>query len=171
MNSFMDLAKERYSVRAFKSDPVEDEKIALILDAAGIAPTARNRQPQKIYVVRNEENLKKLAELSPCTYNAPVVFMIGYDMNTVSVAVKEGTTFGEQDASIVCTHMMLEAQELGLGTCWVGYFHPDKTREAFGLPESVRLVALLPTGYPAENAEPSPKHTTFRAQDEMIEYL
>ena len=171
MNSFLELAKKRFSVRAFKSTPVEDEKIALILEAAKVAPTARNRQPQKIYVVRSEENLKKLSELSPCIYGAPLVFMVGFDMTRVSPAVKPGTTFGDHDAAIVCTHMMLEAEELGLGSCWVGYFHPDRTSEAFSLPESVQLCALLPVGYPADDCEPSPKHTTFLPMEDIVEYL
>lgn len=77
--TFLDLAKERFSVRAFKEQMPEEEKIAKILEAGKVAPTACNNQPQKIYVVKSEENRKKLSTVCQCTFDAPVILAIGYD--------------------------------------------------------------------------------------------
>ena len=105
---FLELAKERYAVRAYKDTPVEDEKIARILEAAKVAPTACNNQPQKIYVVKSEKMRKALAEITPCTFAAPVIFVVGYDASrSAKGLVYDGHDFGDTDAAIVTTHMML----------------------------------------------------------------
>ncbi len=170
--SFMELAKERYAVRAFKNTPVENEKIEAILEAAKVAPTACNNQPQKIYVVKSEEKLKALAGITPCTFGAPVVFVVGYDSErSAKGMIYEGHDFGDTDAAIVCTHMMLEAEEQGLGSCWVGYFNEAKVKEALGLPENVRVRDLLPVGYAADEAAPAPLHSKYREMSDMVEEL
>lgn len=172
MMSFMELAKARYSVRKYSNAPVEEEKLALVLEAGKVAPTACNYQPQKIFVVRSEENRKALAEITPCTFNAPVVLVIGYDAErSAKGMIHETHDFGDTDAAIVCTHIMLEAAELGLGTCWVGYFNEDKVKKALGLPENVRVRELLPLGYPAEGSAPAPGHTKYRPMEDMVVYL
>ena len=169
---FLELAKERYAVRAYKNQPVEDEKLARILEAAKVAPTACNNQPQKIYVVKSAEKLKALAEITPCTFSAPVVFVVGFDVErSAKGLVYDGHDFGDTDAAIVTTHMMLEAHELGLGSCWVGYFNEAKVKEALGLPENIRVRDLLPVGYPADNAVPAPLHSKFRDMDDMVKEL
>ena len=166
---FMQLAADRYSVRHFTSQPVEQDKINLILEAGKLAPTAVNSQPQKIYVIRSAEALAKANAISPCIYGAPHVFLICYDDSHVC---PRGTgTYGEIDCSIVITHMMLEAANLGIGTCPVGYFQPDEVIKTFGLPEGIHPVLLMPFGYAADDAAPSEMHTTFRPMDEMVEYL
>ena len=95
MKTFLETAEERYSVRAFRPDAVEDEKITAMLQAARLAPTACNNQPQKIYVVKNEELRGKLAKVTPCTYGAPVIFVVCFD-ETVSAKGKvvPGYDFG-----------------------------------------------------------------------------
>lgn len=169
---FLELAKERYAVRAFRDTPVEDEKLALILEAAKLAPTACNNQPQKIYVVKSEEKRKALAEITPCTFAAPVIFVIGYDNErSAKGMIYDGHDFGDTDAAIVCTHMMLEAKQLGLGSCWVGYFNEQKVKAALGLPENVRVRDLLPVGYPADGAMPAPLHTKYREMGDMVQEL
>ena len=170
MKDFLTLAKERYSVRAYKGTPVEEEKIARILEAGKLAPTARNNQPQKIYVVQNEEKRRALAAVTPCTFGAPVVFVIAYDdTRSAKDLIYDGYDFGTMDASIVCTHMMLEAAEQGLGSCWVGRFTEAEVREILGLGEHVHVRALLPVGYAAENSVPSERHTEYR--DDTVEYV
>ncbi len=171
-HDFLNLAQGRYSVRKYTDKPVEQEKLDLILQAAAAAPTARNFQPQKIYVVTSEAGRKALAEVTPCTFQAPVIFVIGYDETRCSQGrVCEGFNFGTVDASIVGTHMMLEAADLGLGSCWVGMFNEDEVKAALDLPQQVRIRALLPVGYPAEDAVPSGMHTTCREAEEMVAYL
>lgn len=161
--TFLELAKMRYSVRSFKDTPVEEEKLALILEAGRIAPTACNNQPQKIYVAKSEEARKKLACVCHCTFDAPVILVVCYDRDrNWKNPLVAGYESGETDAAIVCTHMMLEAAELGLGSCWVGYFNGQRVHEILGLPENVTVSALLPLGYAAENAQPAPMHTKYR---------
>lgn len=170
--NFLELAKERYAVRAYKDTPVEEEKIALILEAAKVAPTACNNQPQKIYVVKSEEKRKALAEITPCTFGAPVIFVVGFDSDrSAKGLICDGHDFGDTDAAIVCTHMMLEAKEQGLGSCWVGYFSEEKVKAALGLPENVRVRDLLPVGYAADNAVPAPLHGKYRELGDMVEEL
>ena len=170
---FLTFARSRYSVRSYSQKPVENEKIQKILQAAMIAPTAVNYQPQKIYVLKSEEALRKIRNITKSTYQAPLVFLICSDTDRSwhSPFVKEYDS-GEMDASIVCTHMMLEAEDLGLGSVWVLLFDPYKVKQAFHLPDNIKPVCLLPVGYPADNAVPyAPWHDTFRDMEDIAEEL
>lgn len=170
--TFLKLAKERCSVRKFKDQTIEQEKIQAILEAAKVAPTACNNQPQKIYVVKSEELRKKLGEVCKYTFDAPLIFVIGYDKNRDwKNKLIPGYSSGETDAAIVCTHMMLEAWELGIGSCWVGYFDAATVAGVLGLPENVQVTAMLPVGYAAEDAKPLALHTTYRDDADMVEEL
>ena len=161
--TFFELAKARYSVRAFQDTPIEEEKLNLILEAGRIAPTACNNQPQKIYVAKSEEARKKLAGVCRCTFDAPVILVVCYDRTRDwKNTLLPGYESGETDAAIVCTHMMLQAADLGIGSCWVGYFNAHTVAEVLDLPENVIVSALLPMGYAAENAHPAPLHTQYR---------
>ena len=151
--TFQELAKNRYSVRSFKDTPIDEEKLNLILEAGRVAPTACNNQPQKIYVAKSAEARQKLASVCRCTFDAPVILVVCYDRTRDwKNKLMPGYTSGETDAAIVCTHMMLQAFELGIGSCWVGYFNANTVAEVLGLPENLTVSALLPIGYPTENA-------------------
>ena len=170
--TFLELAKARYSVRSFKDQPIEDEKLNLILEAGHVAPTACNYQPQKIYVAKSEDARKKLASVCPCTFGAPVILVVCYDRTRdAKNRLTPGYGFGETDAAIVCTHMMLEAAELGIGSCWVGYFNADQVSQVLGLPENVTVSALLPMGYPTADAKPAPMHTQYRRKEDIVEVI
>ena len=170
--TFLELASTRYSVRAYKADPIPQETLDTILQAGRIAPTACNYQPQKIFVVQNPELRAKLAECSPCTFDAPTILVVCYDKDREAESrMMPGYTFGEMDSTIVCTHMMLQAWELGIGTCWVGLFNDDAVSKALDLPENLQVAALLPMGYPADGSKPSVKHSDIRPAEETIVYL
>ena len=161
--TFQELAKNRYSVRSFRETPIAKEHMDLILEAGRVAPTACNFQPQKIYVARSAEAREKLASVCRCTFGAPVILVVGYDRTRDwKNKLMPGLTSGETDAAIVCTHMMLQAADLGIGSCWVGYFNPEQVAAVLDLPENITVTALLPIGYPAENAEPLPLHSQYR---------
>lgn len=161
--TFHELAHARYSVRSFQNIPIEEETLTLILEAGRVAPTACNYQPQKIYVAKSEESRKKLASVCRCTFDAPVILVVCYDRTRDwKNKLMPGYESGETDAAIVCTHMMLQAFELGVGSCWVGYFNARSVAEILGLPEHITVSALLPMGYPAENAQPLPLHSQLR---------
>ena len=170
--TFQELAKNRYSVRSFRNMPIKDEHMNLILEAGRVAPTACNNQPQKIYVAKSEESRAKLASVCRCTFVAPVVLVVCYDRNRDwKNKLMPGYESGETDAAIVCTHMMLQAADLGIGSCWVGYFNAQTVAEVLGLPEYVTVSALLPMGYPAEDAKPLPLHSQFREFADTIEAI
>ena len=167
--TFQELSRARYSVRSFQNRPIEEEKLSLILEAGRIAPTACNNQPQKIYVAKSDAARKKLASVCRCTFDAPVILVIGYDRTrNWKSPLMPGYESGETDAAIVCTHMMLQAAELGIGSCWVGYFNAQEVSDVLELPDNITVSALLPLGYPAENAKPAPMHTQYRPWEDTV---
>lgn len=158
-------------MRSFSSRPIEDEKLYRILQAGQVAPTAVNYQPQKIYVLQSEDALQKIRKLTNSTYKAPAVLLVCYDvrLSWKSNFVK-GYDSGVMDASIVCTHMMLEAWELGIGSCWVMMFDPEEVKRAFKLPGYIHPVCLLAIGYASETAVLyEPWHNVFRPLSETVE--
>lgn len=167
---FMEIAAQRYSVRHFVSTPVEQEKIDLIIEAGRLAPTAINSQPQMIFVIQSPEKMEKLQTLSPCVYGAPHAFLFCYKKDTVCPRGKNDN-YGDIDVTIVLTHMMLEAANLGVGTCPVGYFDHEKIVAELGLPDNVVPVLLMPFGYAADDAVPSPRHTEYRPVEETVAFI
>ena len=161
---FRALAKERYSCRAFKSTPLTDYQINHILEAARVAPTAANKQPVHVWVVKSPEALEKLKGATEYTYGAPVVFMVGCKPEDAWVRKYDGKNGAEIDAAIVGTHIMLEASALGLGNVWVGSFDPAKIKEAFPETAGYEIICLFPVG--AAAADPGPNHgERQRAED------
>ena len=156
--TFLELAEKRYSCRKFSDREVEEEKIEALLKAAQLAPTAVNFQPQRILVITDKEKIKSLDEngCTRYTFNAPLMMVVCYDKGKSWKRSFDGKDEGIVDASIITTHMMLEAVELGLGSTWVGAFDPAKAREILEVPENYEIVSLLPIGYPA--MEPSERH-------------
>ena len=170
--TFQELARARYSVRSFQDVPIKEEELHLILEAGRVAPTACNNQPQKIFIARSEEARKKLASVCRCTFDAPVILVVCYDRSRDwKNKLHPGYESGETDAAIVCTHMMLQAFELGIGSCWVGYFNSNDVANVLNLPDNLTVSALLPMGYPAENAAPLALHSQYRAFSDTIEEI
>lgn len=168
--TFLELAKKRYSVRSFSERKVEKEKIEMILEAGRIAPTACNRQPQRIIVAESEEALAKLKKCTECHYNAPVALIICADKSDCWTRSYDGKQSDYVDASIVTTYMMLEATDLGIGSTWIMYFDPAATREEFDIPANYEPVSILVMGYPADNAKPSASHGERKASAETTEF-
>ena len=160
--TFMELAKNRYSERFFDPRPVEDEKLQQILEAGRIVPTACNYQPQRFYVMRSPEALTKVKAVTPFHYNAPLVLLVCYDLNTVwkqpGDRMFRNYNSGEQDASIAATTMMYEAEELGIHNVWLRGFDAKTVSEVFGLPENITPVMMFAMGYPSERSKPNAWH-------------
>jgi nitroreductase len=167
----MKLAAERYSVRKFSSQPVEPEKLATVLEAGRLAPTAANKQPQRIFVLQSEAALAAVRESTKCHFSAPVVLLICYDEAKAWQNPFTGQFSGEVDAAIVTSHMMLAAADLGLGTTWVGYFKPEPVIEFCKLPAEIKPVAMLPLGYPAADATPGPMHSSREPLTATVKHL
>lgn len=168
--SFLELAKERYSVRKFSGQKVEPAVVEQLLEAGRIAPTAANFQPQRILVLDSEENLQKLKDCTKYHFDAPLALLVCYDKTVSWKRSHDNHDEGEIDASIVTTHLMLQAASLGLGSTWVGYFDPEAIRSSFSLPENMIPVALLPIGYPAQDCAPSSNHTKRLPLDKTVFY-
>ena len=168
---FIELATNRFSVRSFSDRPVEEEKLSKILEAAKVAPTAVNFQPQKLYVVKSPEAMSRLAALRPM-FGAPVAVIVCYDDRISWKNSRDGGhDSGEVDASIVTTHLMLQAWELGIGSCWIGAFSPADVAKAFGIPANEHPVAILPLGYAADGCQPYDKHFAYRPLSEWVKEL
>ncbi len=165
---FIELATDRFSVREFSDKPIEQEKLEIIKKSAIVAPTAKNNQPQIVYMLKSEDALKKVRDNTRCAFNAPVVFVICIDETKDWCQPFSGEKSGNIDAAIVTTHMMLAAESVGLGSCFVCYFDPDKLKKDFSLPENVKPVALLPVGYKSEESVPSPRHYERNSEADII---
>lgn len=165
---FLNLASERYSVRHFSDRQVSQEDVERILKAGRLAPTAHNNQPQRIIVVSSPEGLALLDKCTECHYGAPLAFIVSYDSDKAWIREYDGKCSGDVDASIVTTHMMLEAEDLGLGSVWIMYFIPEAVRTEFALPDHEIPVAILMVGY--ADAKPSPNHFARQDPDDSVTY-
>ena len=165
--NFMELARNRFAVRKFSDKAVEEEKLAHILEVGNLAPTAKNNQPQRIYVLKSEESLKKLAELTHCGYSAGLIFVDENRKNPLEESVHSGV----EDVSIVATHIMLAADEVGLATCRCNYFSNSRLEETFNLPKNERAVLIMPIGYAADNVKPTALHTKRKALGDIVKIL
>lgn len=165
---FIKLATDRFSVRDFSEKPIEEEKLEIIKASAIAAPTAKNNQPQIVYVLKSEEALKKIRENTRCAFNAPVVFAVCIDEEKQWKQPFTNELMGDVDGAIVTTHMMLAAESVGLGSCFVCYFDPEKFKRDFNLPENVKPVALLPVGYKSDKAVPADRHFIRNSPKDVI---
>ena len=162
------LIKERFSTRKFKDDMVSEDLITKILEAGNVAPTAKNYQPQKIYVVKSSDGIEKIDKATKCRYNAPVVLIVASDKN-IAWSNGDYSTF-EMDATIVATHMMLEATNLGVDNIWIELFDKNMLKEEFDIPENIEPICLIPLGYKTDDCIPSPMHNARKDLSEIVEY-
>ncbi|SHF01465.1 Nitroreductase [Mariniphaga anaerophila] len=156
---FSQLLTRRYSVRNFKSTPVDTQKLEQVLEAARMAPSAVNFQPWHFIVVQQVDNLAKLHQ----TYHrdwfrtAPVIIIACADHSQSWKRSIDGKDSGEIDVAIAIDHITLQAAELGLGTCWVCNFDTESCAEALKLPGCIEPIAMIPLGYPASDEIPPKK--------------
>jgi nitroreductase len=147
--------KKRYSVRAYKAKPVEEDKLSRILEAARLAPSGSNRQPWKFVVVRDAETRKQL--VSACcdqdfVGQAPVVIAgVGLMPDRSMHCQVPGDPV---DVAIAMEHIALAATAEGLGTCWIGAFHQDAVRDVLGIPKDAMVIEVMTLGYPADSLRP-----------------
>ena len=155
--NLMQAVRARRSIRKFLDKPVEEEKLLAVLEAGQLAPSAKNMQDWKFIVVRDFATRQKLAEAArdqQFVGQAPVVIAA---CGTSDLVMTCGQPAYAIDVAIALDHMTLAAASLDLGTCWIGAFYEEKVKEILGVPQEVRVVALLPLGYPAEQPGPRPR--------------
>ena len=146
-----DVVRTRRSVRTYRSDPIPQEVLTRVLDAARIAPSGSNRQPTRLIVVKDEQTKEKLVSMchnQAFVAAAPVLIVAcGRD-----IKYDRGEWMGRYamivDVAIAVDHLTLAARAEGLGTCWIGSFDNAATKDFLGVPEEVQVVALTPLGYP-----------------------
>jgi nitroreductase len=164
---FQQLISKRYSVRAYKPDPVPEEMLQRVLDAARLAPTAHNNQPFQLVVLRTAGRAAELKRIYERDWlsQAPVI--------VVMCAVYEGAwlrmdnkNYAEVDATIAMDHLIMAATDLGLGTCWIAAFNPQELRALLKLPAGVEPIALTPVGYAANQQ----KEQKRKPLSELVRY-
>jgi nitroreductase len=163
--TFLELARTRCSIRAYKPDPVEPEKLAQVLEAAQLAPTAGNRQRFRLIVIHTEgreEELRRIYDRDWFVQPPLVICACRYPMDPA----RQRKDYTDVDIGIVVDHLILAAAELGLGTCWIGAFDPAAAREILGLPDEVEPVVFTPLGYPAA----PPRDKQRKPIDELVCY-
>ena len=171
MEKLLELIKGRRSIRRFKPDPIPEEDLREILEAAIWAPSSGNTQDWKFIVVRNPGLKTKLAEAAgwqSFIMEAPVVIVVCADLERAREAYGERGVelYSIQDTAAAIQNMLLMAHAKGIGSCWVGAFSEVMVREALGLGQMMRPVALIPMGYPDQVPPPRPR----RPLEEVVEY-
>lgn len=157
---FMDVVTKRRSIRRYKPEPVSDDVLNKILEAARIAPSAGHRQPWHFIVVKDAPTKKQLG-VSQWAAEAPLVLV-----GCVDTAIRS-PPLCYVDLAIAFEHIVLAAANFGLGTCWIGRLGRDETIKAvLSIPDHVKVVAVTPLGYPDETPDPKTRKTL----SEIIHY-
>jgi len=168
---FKEVVKNRYSCKKYGDRPVEPEKLAAILEAGRLAPTAKNLQEQHVYVLRSPEALARIDAATPCRYGAPVVLCVAFDRENVFTYPGGKRDSGVEDAAIVATHLTLAAANEGVDSCWINFFDPEAMAAALGLPENEEVLMLLDLGYGPEGTQPAPPHAMRKPLSETVSYI
>ena len=168
---FTQLIRDRYSCKSFGERQVDAAQLEAILEAGRLAPTAKNFQEQRIYVIRSEEGLAKIDAVTPCRYGAKTCVVVAFDRSNVFTYPGGKRDSGVEDATIVATHMLLAAANAGVDSCWINFFDPDRLAQELGLPENEEILMILDLGYAAEGTKPLPNHSLRKPLSETVAYL
>ena len=178
---FLDLVKHRKSVRDFLDRPVEKDKIMMCLEAARLAPSASNSQPWKFIVVDDNETRKRLCDsafngiyaINSFCKTAPVIIVAVSEKSkflTRIGGIFRGTQYYQIDIGIACEHLVLEAEDLGLGTCWIGWFNENAVKSVLSVPLEKKIDILIALGYysrdklgPEHGREPMDRIASFNS--------
>ena len=156
--------RDRRSIRAYLSTPVEEDKLQQVLEAGRLSPSACNRQEWKFIVVRDRATKERLEKEADVLADAPVV--IAACATEAESVMSCGQAMGTVDTSIAMSFMILQAHELGLGTCWLGSFNEAAVKKILSIPAKVRVVAMTPLGYPDQSPAARPR----KALAEIVSY-
>lgn len=166
---FLSLAKQRCSVRKYKKDAVEKEKLDKLLEAARVAPTAANMQSHRLLVVSSNEGLQKLSK-GVNYHGAPLAIIVCGDHSNVFVRPFDQKDMVSVDATIVADHIVLEAEDLGLSSCWLTYFEPSEIRSQFNIPNNLEPVAIIALGYADMSKASQKRHSRDRKEVKEFVY-
>jgi nitroreductase len=165
---FFELIQKRYSVRAYKPDPIEDEKLRQILEAARLAPTAANRQPFQIIVLKTAGREAELRRIYSRDWFVQAPFVLcACGIPAHNWVRRDGKNYNDVDVAIVMDHLVLAAANVGLGTCWIGAFDPAAARQVLALPDGFEPIAFTPLGYPSDSPRPKQR----KSLTELVRYV
>lgn len=167
---FSEVIKNRYSCKNFSTRQISTEQLNAILAAGRLAPTAKNLQEQRIYVLQSPEALAIIDKVTPCRYHAPTVLVVAFNKNNVFTYPGDKRDSGIEDASIVATHMMLAATNEGVDNCWINFFDPDVLAKELDLPDDEEILMLLDLGFANDGVKPLPNHTKRKDLAETVVY-
>ena len=171
--TYNELVHNRYSCKNFNSEKqINREQLDAILEAGRVAPTAKNLQEQRIYVIQSAEMLAKIDSVTPCRYNAPTCIVVAFDKENVFTYPGGKKNSGVEDATIVATHMLLAAESVGVNSCWINFFDPEVLHQALNLPENEEVLMILDLGFAAEeNGGPLKNHFDRKEIGKTVSYL
>lgn len=165
----LDVIQKRRSVRKYKEDPIPEKALLRVLEAARLAPSGKNFQPWKFIIVKDKALKEKLAQASAGQFfmaEAPIIIVgCGFPDNCYAGMGRYMKSWSV-DVTIALEHLILQAQEEGLGTCWIGSFEEEEVKAILNIPENVKVLALTPLGYPEE----IPRFRGRKSLDEIISY-
>lgn len=166
--NFNELVRARYSVRAYRPNPVEPEKLSAVLEAFRLAPTAANRQPFRLYVIETAKHREALGRLYHREWFTQAPLVLGVVAVTdEGWTRRDGKNYADVDATIAFDHLILQAADLGLGTCWIAAFDPTVARELLDLPPDWEPICFTPLGYPADEL----RAKTRKPLEDLLTYL
>jgi nitroreductase len=181
MSNVFKVIKERCSIRSYSDRAIEEENLNLILESARLAPSASNTQPWRFYVVKDKEKIKALSEKMPLGSRVIINSFIA-EAPTVIVATAGPLSFLYRvasyivnkkwyymDAAIALEHMVLTAWEMGIGSCWIGWFDEKTVKSLFGIPQEEEVIAMLTLGYPKEGY--IPHHKNRKSFEEVVKFV
>jgi nitroreductase len=160
-NRFLELAKQRCSIRSFTDKAIKKGKLDYILESGRVAPSACNKQPWRIIVIQNPENIKKIQKVYS-TFGSQCILIICRDERDALIRAFDNKCSGDLDIGIVTDHMMLSARDQGIGSVMVGLFDPGIVRKEFSIPDYIEPTALLFLGYPKDGFLDLDRHTSER---------
>jgi len=172
MPSFKDLVYQRRSIRSYLEKPVEKEKIIQCIEAARVAPSAENVEPWR-FVILNDEEVKKnfckqafsgIYSFSKWAAKAPIIIVVLAKLDILANRIGkqiQGTNYYLIDIGIAGEHLVLQARELGLGTCWIGWFNAKKAKKFLKIPGNYKVVCLISMGYPGNEPLKDKKRRTL----------
>jgi len=171
MMKLIDIAKTRYSCRSYKPDEVEDDKLMQVLTAIRVAPSAVNFQPWHFIVIKNSENKAKVYESYQRDWlkTAPLIIIACGD-HLKSWKRSDGKEHLDIDISIAVDHLMLQATELGLATCWICNFNSNVLKHNLNLPENIEPVVIIPLGYPNDKSDPDRHDVKRKSLKEIVHW-
>lgn len=167
--SVLEVIQKRRSLRKYKEDSIPEDVLQRVLEAARLAPSGKNYQPWKFIIVQDKELKEKLAQASAEQFfmaEAPIIIVgCGFPDDSYSRMGRYMKSW-PVDVTIALEHLILQAAEEGLGTCWIGSFEETEVKSILNIPENVRVLALTPLGYPDE----TPPYRGRKRLDEIVSY-